>query len=245
MAERPSIEQVKKKIREDREAALAASLKEEAAAKDENALPQRTMSPETKAQIESFQKEFVEANKEEVVEKIDIGATPEGIEIQEFDDVDHDNMFYRGTAVDNPQTRKTIESKCSEMDFADLIITGRVTQAVPIVDDKLFVVFRSLLASENFWIEKNAQEHATTDWSMRSWMGYARLTMSMESLNGTEFSSYSSKDGEIDNQMFVKRFREVMNMGEKLIELLLINLNWFNDRVENLYKHDFEKLKNG
>ena len=34
-------------------------------------------------------------------------------------------------------------------------------------------------------------------------------------------------------------------MGEKLVELLLIHLHWFNDRVDRLYTDDFEKLKNG
>jgi hypothetical protein len=244
MAERPNIEQVKQKIKAERESAFAAAQAEADKATAEQHPARRELTKDTLDQISKFNKESEELNREEVLDKIDIGATPEGVEIEEFVD-DTDDMFYRGTAVDNPKTRKAIETKCTDMDFADLIITGRVTQVVPIVDEKLLVVFRSLLANENFWIEKNAQKHASTDWAMRSWMGYARLAMSIESLNGTDFSAYSSKSGEIDDQMFVKRFKEVMNMGEKLIELLLINLNWFNDRVENLYKHDFEKLKNG
>tara|TARA_B100001250_G_scaffold409845_1_gene435019 strand:- start:5174 stop:5983 length:810 start_codon:yes stop_codon:yes gene_type:complete len=245
MENRPSIDQIKQKIRDEREAAYAAeSAEEELAKKEASGPPKRAASPEVLEQMASYAAAAAELNTE-IVEKVDIGATPDGVDLLEDEDPDDDNMFYRGTAVDNPVTRRAIEAKCSEMDFADLIITGRVSQVIPMVDEKLVVVFRSLLANENFWIEKNAQEHATTDWAMRSWMGYARLTMSVESLNGKEFSPYVDTSGQVDKVMFAKSFQQVMGMGEKLIELLLINLNWFNDRVENLYKHDFEKLKNG
>ncbi len=100
------------------------------------------------------------------------------------------------------------------------------------------------LASENFWIERSAEDQATTDWGIRSWMGYARLVLSLESINGKQFSPYEKGD-EIDQVMFDEKYGKIMKMGEKLVELLLIHLHWFNDRVDRLYSDDFEKLKNG
>jgi hypothetical protein len=101
------------------------------------------------------------------------------------------------------------------------------------------------LAAETFWIEKNASDYGNTDWTVRSWMGYARLTISLKEINGSVLPDHRNKAGDIDKASFDAKYARIMNLGEKLIELLFVNLNWFNDRVEKLYQDDFELLKNG
>ena len=205
------------------------------------------MKPETLRQIQDYARDVEEMRKEEQEEeelkRVEIDKLPDDYVPQSEDH--EDAVFYRNTPSDNPEIRKEIESRCREMDFSDLVLTGRVHQAVPILKDKLSVKYQSLLASENFWIERRAEGEASTDWGIRSWMGYARLTLSLESINGNDFDPYVIKGDEIDNDLFNKKFKKIMNMGEKLVELLLIHLHWFNDRVDRLYSDDFEKLKNG
>lgn len=202
--------------------------------------------PETMAQIQAYAKDVEDMRQQESqeVEKIELGELPEEVK-KEAEKYRADTVYYRGTPTDNPEIRAKIEAMCTEMDFSDLVLTGRVGQSVPILSNKLEVRFRSLLASENFWIERKAEGEAATDWGLRSWMGYARLVLSLDSINGNAFPPYETKDGEIDSDKFNERFKKVMNMGEKLVELLLIHLHWFNDRVDRLYTDDFEKLKNG
>jgi|TARA_Y100000310_G_C20700519_1_gene829353 hypothetical protein len=231
-ARKPDLSKIKKQISAEEPEAPSAPEEEKP-----------RLRPETSKQIQEYARDVEEMRKEEEEpERVDIGELPENY----VPEADHeDPIYYRNTPSDNPEIRKEIESRCREMDFSDLVLTGRVHQGVPILTDKLAVRYRSLLAAENFWIERRAEGEATTDWGIRSWMGYARLVLSLESINGNPFDPYTIKDDEIDNDLFNKKFKKVMNMGEKLVELLLIHLHWFNDRVDRLYSDDFEKLKNG
>ena len=232
-ASKPDLSKIKKSI---------TSSEPEAVPDPEEKKPR--MKPETLKQIQEYAKDVEEMRKEEEeVDRVEIDKLPDDYVPQPGDS--DDPIYYRNTPSDNPEIRKEIESRCREMDFSDLVLTGRVHQTVPILSGKLQVKYRSLLASENFWIERRAEGEATTDWGIRSWMGYARLALSIESINGNEFDPYVIKGEDIDNDLFNKKFKKVMNMGEKLVELLLIHLHWFNDRVDRLYADDFEKLKNG
>ncbi|MAP22578.1 MAG: hypothetical protein CL582_16745 [Alteromonadaceae bacterium] len=235
-SKKPDISKIKKRISDpDSEPA------------PEPAADKPRMKPETMKQIQDYARDVEEMRKEEEKEKevnrVEIDKLPEDYVPQPGDG--DDPVYYRNTPSDNPEIRKEIESRCREMDFSDLVLTGRVHQTVPILSDKLSVRYKSLLASENFWIERRAEGEASTDWGIRSWMGYARLALSIEAINDNGFDPYVIKDDEIDNDLFNKKFKKIMNMGEKLVELLLIHLNWFNDRVDRLYSDDFEKLKNG
>lgn len=200
-----------------------------------------TISAKTMSQIQSYADDVEKMRKEEQEledSKVEIDSLPEEVSPTQ------DNIYYRGTPSDNPEVRKLIESRCTDMDFSDLVLTGRVSQVVPIIPESFEVGFQSLLASENYWIERNAEQEATTDWGIRSWMGYARLAMSITEINGKELPEVMSKAG-FNQEAWDERFKKVMNMGEKPVEYLLVNLNWFNSRVEQLYNNDFDLLKNG
>ena len=227
---KPDLSKIKSRINDNTNVAEAA---------EPEAAPR--ISPKTLEQIQQYATDVEAMRREE--EEADLNK----VVVDELPDTvspTQDNIFYRGTSSDNPEVRKSIESRCEEMDFSDLVLTGRVSQQVPIIPDKFVVGFQSLLASENYWIERNAEKQATTDWGIRSWMGYARLAMSITDVNGKELPDVIV-DGKIDESSWEERFTTVMNMGEKPIEYLLVNLNWFNARVEQLYSNDFDLLKNG
>jgi len=231
---KPDLSKIKKRIVEDEAPEVEPEKKEKP-----------VMSPELQKQLRDYEADVKQMQadeaKEEDLAKEEIEVDPEALA---GIGTSTDPVFYRGTPSDNPEIRKLIEAECSEMDFSDLVLTGRVNQTVPILKKKLNARYRSLLASENFWIERNAENQATTDWGIRSWMGYARLCLSLESVNGKEFPLYEKK-GEIQQELFDEKYDKIMNMGEKLVELLLIHLHWFNDRVDRLYSDDFEKLRDG
>lgn len=218
-------------------------------AKEEPKEEKPRMSPDTTSQVakyardvEEMRKEAVDAEEEEQ-KRVELEELPE--EVKSSKEFSEGAVYYRNTLSDNPEIREKIEVDCAEMDFSDLVMTGRVSQEIPILKDKLVVRYRSLLAAENFWIERRAEGEAATDWGLRSWMGYARLVLSLESINDNTFAPYEDKEQEIVSDAFNEKFKKVMNMGEKLVELLLIHLHWFNDRVDHLYTDDFEKIKNG
>tara|TARA_B100000131_G_scaffold221323_1_gene212856 strand:+ start:41774 stop:42502 length:729 start_codon:yes stop_codon:yes gene_type:complete len=238
--QRPDISKIKQKIAGrdiDHEEPI------EEAPKPANTGP--LMRPETIEQVKQFAKDVQELREQEAQEEVvrtEIEELPEELE---GTDATGDNMFYRYTAADNPDVRRAIEERASEMDFADLIITGRVSQHIPIIKDKFEIELQSLLAAENFWIERRAEKEGTTDWALRSWMGYARLALSIVTINGKTMPPCSDNKGVVDEERFAERFSHLMGMGEKPVEYLLVNLTWFNDRVDRLAEHDFEQLKNG
>ena len=205
------------------------------------------LKPETAAQVNEFAQAFAEANKpppeEPSVERTEIDIVPDNTSLTE-EDTKLDTVFYRNTTYDNKQVRKEIESGCTEMDFADLVLTGRVVQRVPILPGRFGVTFQSLLGYEDFWVQSNATSYSSDEWSSQSWMGYARLAMSTIDINGTEMGNHS-KNGAVDRDLFEKKFEVLMSKGTRLLEYMLVNLNWFFDREKQLWENDFELLKNG
>lgn len=240
MAKRPNIDAMKERINQAPEAP------EESPPKQEDLISRAR--PETMQQVAAFAKEVQAQREKEEREAAELEANK--VVLEEFEEgttQQEDLTYYRNTNADNREVRLAIEQRCDEMDFADLVLTGRVTQLVPIIPSKLEVVYQSLKASENFWVERQAEKEALSDWALRSWMGYARLTLSLISVNGREFRPVytDSSSKKIDEKLFREKFDLLMDMGEKPIEYMLVNLNWFGDRVDRLSDNDFELLKNG
>jgi hypothetical protein len=231
----PNIDAVKARVRKQQEEAAAA----EAAPKVTQPKAKLKTSPE---EMERFMKDFSEANAPEP-ERVDLGEL--SAEVKDNHANFEDGVTYRGTVIDNPKTRALIESRCADMDFGDLILSGRVCQDVPILKGKLEPSYQSLLGKEIFWLERNAHIHASSNLAMASWMGYARAALSMTAVNGKQFESHIDKDGELIDERVTEKITNLLNLPEQFISMLLVNYTWFNVRVEALYKDDFDLLKNG
>lgn len=175
-------------------------------------------------------------------DKVDLGPLPDGVKAEP---ADLDPIPYRGTVTDNAKVRKAIEARCKDMDFADLVLTGRVRQVVPVIPGKISFTFQSLTGEDSFWIETNAQLEAQTEWALRSWMVWAQLTMALVSANGRDFPSHLNKDGAVDAKLFAEKRKIVLRMGAKVLDVAVVNMNWFNSRVDQLFHDDFVQLGNG
>lgn len=207
--------------------------------KQEDAPKVPKIRPETLAEVERYTQEVAEQAKR--TEKVDLGPLPEGVEAPD----QKDRTYYRDTASDNKRVRQAIEKKCGEMDFADLVLTGRVKQTVPVLAGKITFEFQSLTGTEDFWIESNAQLEASTEWGVRSWVVYARLTMALVAVNGKVLSSHLDKSGQLDAKLFQTKMKEVLRLGSKILDIAVTNMGWFNNRVEQIFQDDFEALGNG
>ena len=202
--------------------------------------PAPVVRSETLAQIQAYEQDVVRLRKEaeEDGQKVDLGPVPEGVTLKDL-------TYYRGTSFDNKKVRAAIEARCREMDFADLVLTGRVVQVVPVIPDKLTFEFQSLTGADSFWIENNAQAEAQTEWGLKSWVLWAQLTMSLVGLNGKPFPSHLGKDGEVDGKLFRDKQTKIMKLGAKVLDIAVTNMNWFNERVDRILENDFEQLGNG
>lgn len=234
MATRPNIAAAKQRLQEPAEEAPP----QEA--------PKRVLPPDKRAELAAYIEAAENMNK--AAPMVPLDELPESYkaakEKEEKEAAAADDTFYSGTAVDNREVRGIIEGKCEEMDFADLVFTGRVTQKVPIIPGKLIAEYQSLTSAEGFWVVKNAANQATSDFAVRNWMGYARLAMSLVSLNGNDLPTIYVK-GELSEKLFNEKLNSIMGMGEKIIQILVVNFGWFSTRVDRLIADDFDKLKNG
>jgi len=183
-------------------------------------------------------------------EPVDLGELPEEVKKRQEEEKarrQQEDVVYRYTAVDNPDVRAAIEARCTPMDFGDLLMTGRVGQEVPILPGKLTARFKSLKASETWWIEREMAQAFVSTFAANTWLGYAKLVFSLESVNGEFFppieTAENSKDPNKDQ--FQVKFDRVFDYAEPVLELLMLNYMWFNDRVKELYRNDFDLLKNG
>ena len=204
------------------------------------------LSSAMKAQQEDLQrsKEIVEekvvapASVEEETVKVDLGETPEGVSSN------YETVFYRNTPIDNPRVRSLVEKRCSELSFSDLILEGFVSQEVEVMPGKLIASYRSLKASDNLWLERQATVSEET-YEKVEWIGYGRLVLSLQSINGEELPTVLDDNGSLNTRAFELKKHKIMSYPEKVVEILLVNLAWFEDRVGQLFVNDYEKLKNG
>ena len=158
-----------------------------------------------------------------------------------------DQVRYRNTPMDNREVRLAVEARCLPMDFGDLVLSGRVAQKVVILPNKLEPVYQSITGKEAYWLDSNAHIYGgATNMAVASWMGYARLAMAVTHLNGQKMRTHLGQEkGEVVTEAVLEKIAELLDMPERLLEVLLINLTWFNARVEDLYRNDFKLLKNG
>ena len=191
-------------------------------------------------------KKAVELAKEVVQER---DSTKVGLgEVDEETARKFQTVFYRNTPVDNERTRKKIESRCSPMDFEDLILSGRVMQRIPIIPGKLEVTFQSLQTRDLMWLDSERSTRFPQD-SMEgvAWSGYAKLTMSLVGVNTHDYISCFDKDGVVDQEQFERRYNHLVKNNDKMTEILFVNYGWFEDRVLRMFstEEEFEQLKNG
>ena len=109
---------------------------------------------------------------------------------------------------------------------------------------KLIASYRSLKASDNLWLERQATVSEET-YEKVEWIGYGRLVLSLQSINGEELPTVLDDNGSLNTRAFELKKHKIMSYPEKVVEILLVNLAWFEDRVGQLFVNDYEKLKNG
>ena len=228
-------------VEELKQRMVAASKPQSAPAADQPSKPR--MSAERLAEIDKFHADMAALNTPVVEEKIDLGPLPDAAKKKK---VPAELTGVPRTLYEDDRLRKIIEGKCQPLDLGDLIMTGRVTQVVPVLPGKLTITYQSLLGKESFWLEKTVAQQGLGDILARNaWSIYARLVMAVSAINGKQFEPHVDDAGNVDQEAYEKKYAQVMRMSERVLEVMIANLSWFDTRVNKLIENDFEALKNG
>lgn len=150
---------------------------------------------------------------------------------------------YEHTPTDSPEARALVEANVEPMDFGDLIMRGRVSQRIR-VSSSLTVTLESLTGKDNWWVHQESTKQET-NLLARAWSMYAQLALALIAVNDEPLPRTRDARGNIIKAEFELCLDKVMGMPEPVLSLLLVNLNWFLDRVQQLLHDDFAALKNG
>lgn len=209
------------------------------------------ISAERQAEIDRFTTAYAQENAPEIRVPFAAAADPNVKAATPAPEAPAPREQFRST-FDTPERKAWVEANCTAMDFGELILTGRVTQNVPLLKGKMTVRYQSLLGEETFWMEQRARDMVGAQQSAvpgaMAWSVYARLALSVQLVNGSPLTSHITQNGDaitIDAEAVEKRVHQVLRLGERVVELMLVNQSWFEERVTKLFEDDFESLKNG
>lgn len=166
-----------------------------------------------------------------------------------------DQQFYEGepkaeAPEESPELSEeekiklAVEARVSSLDIGQYIMSGVATQTVPVIPDKLVVVFRTITDAEEVYVDKvlSLEKDITSRQFIRRNNEYA-LATHIHSVNGHKWPQHIKGDEEVDLEVMEVRLRHVRKLSSPIFNLLTDNLNWFLQRVHK--ELTFEVLGNG
>lgn len=162
-------------------------------------------------------------------------------------DLDRVRQALLKDTLNNDQQRRIIESRLPPLDLSSLIMTGRITQVVPIQPGILEPEFQSYDGLEDLVIKRLIGEEArATGGSDRYIMDKYRLmglTIALRSINRQHLPDYLNAEGNFDTDAFWKKYEIVARLNYHMLASLMVNWFWFDTRVRKLLRA--EELGNG
>jgi len=149
--------------------------------------------------------------------------------------------------LNNDEQRKIIEDRLPALDLTELIMTGFVSQIVPIVPGKFEPEFQSMSTEEDLALKRLVMEEtrslAATEQYMLDKFSVMAVACGTRSINKKQLPDHRDKDGNFDDDNFRKKFNLVVKYPFHMIASLGVNWFWFDVRVRRLFVA--EKIKNG
>lgn len=177
------------------------------------------LSPETKRGLENMAKaaklEQKTANVSEASDKSELIEEPE----EEL--------------TEEERLRKAIESRVDEIDIGEYLMAGEVRQTVPIIPDKLEIVFKTVSDLEESFVDNKISGEPTTITNRQFLrkMNELALVIHIYSVNGTKWPTLINGDGNINEDSVEARLRHIRKLSSPVFNLLTQNLSWFIERV--------------
>ena len=149
--------------------------------------------------------------------------------------------------LNNDEQKEIIEARLKPLDLSDLIITGRVSQLVPIHPGVFEAEFQSYAAEEDLVVKRLIGEEAATlrpsDRYLMDKYHLMGLTISVAGINRKPLPDYRDAKGDFDEQKFWTKYGIVARFNYHMMASLMVNWFWFDMRVRKLFRA--EALGNG
>jgi hypothetical protein len=149
--------------------------------------------------------------------------------------------------LNNDEQKAIIEGRLKPLDLSELIITGRVSQTVPIHPGVFEAEFQSYAADEDLVVKRLIGEEAVSlrpsDRYLMDKYHLMGLTISVASINRKPLPDYRDAKGDFDEKKFWAKYAIVARFNYHMMASLMVNWFWFDMRVRKLFKA--ESLGNG
>jgi len=177
-------------------------------------------------------------------EREELKKTVQGMDEFEFDTWRQSMMK---DLLNSPDQKTLIESRVKEMDVGDLITQGFIIQEVPIVPHKFTPAFKTVDGETDLAIKRLIMEDANSlEVSDRYYLDKFSLmsvAAALYSINGKPLLDHRDDKGNFNDELFRKKFTQVLRLPMHMLASLGVNAFWFDTRVRKLFVA--EKLGNG
>lgn len=172
--------------------------------------------------------------------------------VDDMPDLDFDLALQRmrSDVINNDKERDAVRARVQPMELSDGLVTGEFKQTVPVVPDKLTVVFRTLTPMENEEIRKVILTLALEDERFADVQaekyGFMQVVASISQVNGQEMPNHiviQKGFKTFDWDTFNKKMAVFSGYPAPFIAALSTHANWFDMRVRELFATT--NLKNG
>lgn len=169
--------------------------------------------------------------------------------LADLDDFDFDRAKRAAEqdVINNEEQRRVVEARLRPLSLEEIIITGRVTQVVPIIPGVFEPEFQSYQMGEDLILKRMIGEE---DQSLRPTTRYLLdkyrtmgLTIALRSLNKKLLPSHQDQHGKFDDALFWIKYEIVAKFDYHMMASLSAHWHWFDIRVRALFKA--EALGNG
>lgn len=128
-----------------------------------------------------------------------------------------------------------IEGRLEELDIGEYLMSGEIRQKVPIIPEKLEVVFKTVTDLEESFVDNkiSAEPSTISNRQFLRKMNELALVIHIHSVNGTKWPSLINGDGTINEESVAARLRHIQKLSSPVFSLLTQNLAWFTERVSD------------
>ena len=171
-------------------------------------------------------------------------------DMDEFDITKLRNALYKDL-LNNDEQRKIIEGRLKPLDLSELILSGRITQIVPVKPDVFEPEFQSYTGNEDLYIKRmlgvDMENLKPMNGSLERYItdkyGVMGLTVALKAINKRQFPTVYDAEGNWNDDLFWAKYNIVSRFDYHMIGSLMTNWFWFDLRVRHLFKA--EALGNG
>lgn len=142
--------------------------------------------------------------------------------------------------LNSEEQRKIIEDRLEPLDLGEVVMTGLVSQTVPIVPGKYEIEVRSFdgqmdLALKRLVMSESRSTEVTEQYLLDKYT-FMSTALGLVRVNNKRFPDVVDDKGNFSDELFYQKFNMVMKLPVHMLSSIGVNVMWFEMRVRRLFR---------